>query len=590
MISNYSFADLSDRIKKNDSSVLSDIDQLLNQNTGKSLSNSEKLDLLFLKASYLLLIKANYDEARNVALKGKALFKKNSNPVSESRIWRILGAVYQYQGKHSSAVTNYLKAISLLEQIPKKSLQEYQDLVGVYCNLGNIHSTNANDDSVLWFLRKAMRISENIKYAKGLDLTYKGLAAYYYNKNLYKRSLFYVLKGFKISTDLDDKRGLCYSTANIGDCLHKLKKYDQALKYYKKSLYLRISNGFESSLSSAYIKVAYTYADLKNYEKAIIYWKKGLKISKRVNSIQDLIQYYKLGYKISLAKSDSVFALKYFRLFHKYKLLDLQEVNNAAVNQIKVKNASDIAMAETLILRKKNDEIKDHLLKLEKINSDLIQFTHIASHDLKEPIRTVMMHLSLLQKRLQDTSYDFSDLISTAQSSSERLYQLIIGLSTFLDVNRVANSMESIDLNELAQDVLSSLDRFISEKNASVVVDKLPILYFEKMKMHILFQNMISNGIEFNESTKPVIKISYIIKGKKPYLIFKDNGIGVPQEYQDKVFEIFNRVSVEKPIQGIGLGLTICKKIIDQLNGTISIKHPEEGGTEFHLHIPTLKS
>ncbi len=589
MSSAFSFTDLSDRIKKNDASVLNDIVSLLNQEKSKEISESEKLDLIFLKSCYYLIIKADYTEARKIAVKGKVLFKKNSNPISESRIWRIIATTYQFQGKYSDASKNYLKAAALLEQVPVKTEIDYQDLAGIYCNLGNIHSDASDDSSNLWFLKKAKRISEKINFTKGLILSYKGIALFYFNKKLYNKSLHFVIKGYALNKKTNDKIGMCYSTGNLGDCLSKLGKNQLALKYYKKSLQLRKSYGYSSMIANVYLKISTALYCLNENENALIYWRKGLTLSKKSKSKNEIVQFYELSYKIHEAKLDFKKSLTYFKLFHEYKINEIHEYNNATLDQIKKKTATEIALSETLLLRKKNEEINQHLNKLEKINSDLIQFTHIASHDLKEPVRTVIMHLSLLQKRVNESNQEFIDIINTAQVAGERLYQIITGLNSYLDIDRVNKQTESICLENLAHEVKASLEQQIIERNAKIEIGELPNIHCDKLKMSVLFQNMMSNGIVFNESSQPIVKIYGKTENKKSYLIFKDNGIGVPKEYSEKIFEVFKQVLPEKSMNGIGLGLSICKKIVEELNGTIQIELPPEGGSEFKIQIPEMK-
>ena len=212
----------------------------------------------------------------------------------------------------------------------------------------------------------------------------------------------------------------------------------------------------------------------------------------------------------------------------------------------------------------------------------------MASHDLQEPLRTVMSFTDLLAKKRSD-SFDELGLrsIKYIQEATLRMSQLIKSL---LDYNQIdkGNELSLVDCNELIKGIVNDLGKNIQETNTSIKVDKLPLINGYKTPLRMVFQNLINNAIKFrNKDTKPQITITASQNEYEWLFSVKDNGIGISDEHQEKIFEIFQRLHNKNKYEGSGIGLAHCRKIVDLHGGKIWVESKLNEGSTFNFTIRT---
>ena len=242
----------------------------------------------------------------------------------------------------------------------------------------------------------------------------------------------------------------------------------------------------------------------------------------------------------------------------------------------------------------KVDELNDS-------NQDLEQFAYVASHDLQEPLRKIRAFGERLQnKHSKEISEEGLDYINRMQNASERMQTLIDDLLTFSRVTRTDEGYVDVDLYDQLQKITEDLEYTIEKKNATIDIMVNHHIVAVPGQMRQLFQNLISNAIKFTKpDVAPVVKIkSEILKGEdieqeglerhKEYckISISDNGIGFDQQYSDKIFELFQRLHTRNEYQGTGIGLAVCKKIVDKHNGKINVSSKINEGTLFTIILP----
>ncbi len=236
--------------------------------------------------------------------------------------------------------------------------------------------------------------------------------------------------------------------------------------------------------------------------------------------------------------------------------------------------------------KKAAEKLKQHSKELEIKNNELNQFAYIASHDLQEPLNTVKSVISIMNDSYQGKIDETADqLLNYISEATERMSELIKGL---LDFGRIGNQgkKEVINTNELLKAVEADLDNRIKNTGASLKIGKLPTVNAYKTELRLLFQNLISNGIKFHKKgNKPKIEISAEEKGDKWIFCVKDNGIGIPKKYMDKLFMIFKRLPTEEEYEGTGIGLSHCKKVVDLHKGEIWVESKVNQGSSFYFTI-----
>ncbi len=239
-----------------------------------------------------------------------------------------------------------------------------------------------------------------------------------------------------------------------------------------------------------------------------------------------------------------------------------------------------------LELQKRESKLKHFNQELQRSNKDLEQFAYIASHDLQEPLRVVGSFISLLKRRYkQHFDKQAFEYIDFAVDGVQRMSKQIESILTFSQVGKKGIHFEMVNLNSVIENKLRDLSKYIESRNAVIDIEPLPEILCEKNQIEMVFQNLISNAIKFNNKTQPVVTVKYLDQGNQWLFTVQDNGIGIDQEYQDKIFDIFRRLHSKQEYEGTGIGLTLCKKIIHRHQGEIWVSSTPGKGSTFHFTI-----
>lgn len=227
--------------------------------------------------------------------------------------------------------------------------------------------------------------------------------------------------------------------------------------------------------------------------------------------------------------------------------------------------------------------------ELEQSNKELESFAYVASHDLQEPLRVITSYLQIIKDKYADGLEERGAyLMKRIVGASNRMKSLINDLLAYSRIDRRGSRFELTDLNELIDVVLTDSEVLIHENNAKVEVGKLGSIFCDPGQMRQVFMNLLSNGIKYRKpDVDPVVKISAEVIGNNMVEItFEDNGIGIKPEFNERIFEIFQRLHTQEEYQGTGLGLAITKKIVERHKGRIKVESKFGERTKFILALP----
>lgn len=233
-------------------------------------------------------------------------------------------------------------------------------------------------------------------------------------------------------------------------------------------------------------------------------------------------------------------------------------------------------------------ELENQRKQLEKSNQELEQFAWLTSHDLKEPLRKILTFSDALIKKHNDNDSETSlNYLKKIHRSANRMNELIEAVLLYSNVATDRDLFSDVDLNEVVRDVLDDLELVITSKNATIKIDPLPVVHAIPIQMRQLFQNLISNAIKYSKPEEaPHVHINSTDIGEHFKITVKDNGIGFQNVYAEKIFQVFQRLLTNKIYEGTGIGLALCKKIIEAHNGTIHAESEEGVGSHFIVHLP----
>jgi light-regulated signal transduction histidine kinase (bacteriophytochrome) len=234
--------------------------------------------------------------------------------------------------------------------------------------------------------------------------------------------------------------------------------------------------------------------------------------------------------------------------------------------------------------------LRDAESDLRRSNAELEQFAYVASHDLQEPLRKVASFCQLLQQRYGGQLDDRADqYIGFAVDGAQRMQDLINDLLAFSRVGRVENPHTEVDCDALLARVRTDLERAIDDSGATVEASGLPTVRGDAGLLRIVFQNLVANAIKFRDEAAPVVRIDAEREDACWRFRVSDNGIGIDPEYAERIFVLFQRLHPRTQYEGTGIGLAMCRKIVEYHGGRMWLD-PEQaaagGGSTFYFTLP----
>jgi signal transduction histidine kinase len=351
--------------------------------------------------------------------------------------------------------------------------------------------------------------------------------------------------------------------------------------------------------------------DMNGFETAsLIYQREKLKhipiifITAQNHDETFMFEGYKMGAVDFIYKPINPELLRYkvsvfVELYQKTHQLLIQERELKAAN-IKLEKEIEERKVNEEKIRLLNEQLLQNNTELKETNEELDRFAYVASHDLQEPLRKIMIFSDVISAKLQgdekgDLQHNFQKIIK----ASSRMQKLINDLLKFSKHTNTDEEFRVVDLNKIVSEVLGDLDTELQNKQAKVAVGELPSIWGVPGQMYQLFQNLISNSLKFCKiDCQPSIEVSCKIlntkeeeneselSGKFYEIIIKDNGIGFNPLYADDIFMVFKRLHSHHEFEGTGIGLSICKKIVEKHAGTIAAESKPNEGSTFTIILP----
>ncbi len=233
------------------------------------------------------------------------------------------------------------------------------------------------------------------------------------------------------------------------------------------------------------------------------------------------------------------------------------------------------------------ERIKQTMAELERSNRDLEQFANVASHDLQEPLRMVSSYTQLLARRYRHVlDQDAQEFIDYAVDGANRMQRLINDLLAYSRVGRNGKPFKSADSNAILNQALANLSVVIQESHAVITADELPTVKASATQLVQLFQNLIENAIRFRGEQFPYVHVSARREENEWVFSVRDNGVGIDPEHSERIFVIFQRLNGKRAKNGTGIGLAICRKIIERHGGRIWVESKPGKGSTFYFTIP----
>jgi light-regulated signal transduction histidine kinase (bacteriophytochrome) len=238
-------------------------------------------------------------------------------------------------------------------------------------------------------------------------------------------------------------------------------------------------------------------------------------------------------------------------------------------------------------LREANERLTRKAQELSRSNAELEQFAYVASHDLQEPLRMISSYTQLLARRYAERlDSDAREFMEFVVDGAARMKQLIEDLLAYSRVGTHGKQLKSTDCGAVLQKALTNLRSAIETNGAVITHDALPTVAADGTQLAQLFQNLIGNAIKFQGKNAPRVHISAQAQDETWLFVIEDNGIGIEPQYFERIFMVFQRLHTKSEYPGTGIGLAICKKVVDRHGGRIWVEPGAERGSRFCFTLP----
>lgn len=510
--------------------------------------------------------KKEFLEAISLLRKGKSIITEDDP--NYPRFNYNLTRIYERIGLYEEAKSIFQETYNFAKRTGdyRSQLFAIYGIASANLNLKDYHAVKTS-------CSKAFEIKEQHGISLFFGYNHILLASAYLEEEKLDSAMLTIREGIAISKVQQEESEALLCKFILAQVFQKMGQLDSAYYYIKQTE--PVLSRFDAKDKQ---KLAKIYADVGNFESAYQFILDAQQLElKKANDINQTIS----------ALIDD----KYEQEKVKTELRYQQEFRKQQITMIIIVGVLCLVglLLYTLNERANNKKLKRLNNSLSKRNEALKQFAYITSHDLKEPVRNIASFTQVLLQNLEkgDTSNQkrYLDFIN---NSSKTLHEIVNSIQTFTNVQFKAIEKEEVNLEDTFQKLSQTFALKLAEQNAQLTFENpsnIKHIQFSKAMLLLVLQNLIQNGLKFNESNHPKVTVSVKKNGEKTLFSVQDNGIGIPQKYHESIFEPFKTLANKTITASSGLGLSICKNIIDNYGGVIYVASNGEGGSTFTFEI-----
>lgn len=573
----------------------------------------------------------NYAKAEEYYKKGINAYEKGNYDAGFAHCNLNLGNVYTEQFLYTEGIQFYYNALEKYETL---KMNKYVGMC--HNNIGNIYKDIQNYEKAHEHYQQAVESYKIEKDSLQIINVNLNLGATFLDQRKFEKALEILLQAEKDAISIGYNYPLPMIHNNISACYIEMGNFEEGKKQSQLAYEGSLFNNNVVEIINAQLMMAEITLRQKNFSKAIelakkVYGeaekKKQLNLMsdaseilyaayRALNQHQESLQYLEVHkmhrdslfnensmkiplykdfeYQLEKQKREQNFQQEKDKLEWETQLAFQRFISNVLILGFLLVGIASVIMYRNYSAKKRAEaELEKKNSMLEKYiesNIQLEQFAHIASHDLKSPLRTVGSFSSLLKRRagskLNENELEYLDMISNA---AKLMWNLVDDLMTYSQVNSLQMNLTSNNVNKMLDEILVNLDFSINEKNAKIQTSNMPEhIMADDTKIRQVFQNLIANSLKFTTpDTTPEIHVDCMRQGDFWKFSIQDNGIGIPDEYRDKIFMPYKQLHTKDKFEGTGMGLAICKKIVEKHGGEISFESEVGKGTTFFFTIPT---
>jgi signal transduction histidine kinase len=529
--------------------------------------------------------------------------KQEKNYLNLAFLYRYLGqTILQIQKDEERAIELLMEGIAASEKIKLKTDGNYERAkMSLFIDLSDIYLNKHQADSAIFYAEQAADLGYASNILQIGIRAYNNISYGYILKEAYSKAKVYNEKATQLSKTVKNTHAqiqtkileqlLHLKTGNYGQCIYSGKtllnehqtniKAKQKVEVFEYLCECYILEGIAQKALEA--KDSFSFYTQKTFDinqtEYIAKLDKQYQVSQKETENQLLKVQKEIADKTVRSRTTlSISAFTILLLLAGWSFFIYK--NN--IQRKRLNEQLEIAVNE------RTTELQMSNKNLQQANYELQTFNHIASHDLKEPIRVIGNYAGLIRRKLpNDIKKDLEEYFELIKRSSSQLYTLIEDFAHYTALSHNSSVIKDVvNLNETLEGIELMLYPKLEEHHGKIINNGLPSIYSNSSFIYTILKNLIENGIKFNESPIPIVELSYEEIDTYYRIIISDNGIGIEEEYHEKIFEMFKRLHNRNQYVGSGIGLSIVKLLVEKLDGTIQVQSAIENGTTFILDFP----
>ncbi len=501
-----------------------------------------------------------------------------------------IAILYYEQADYDKTLKYFLEYLDVVKMDNDK-----EEIARIQGNIGVVYKKLNQFDKAIEYYNKSKDYYKESNNIKSLISTYSNIASMYLNTEDFDLARENLNEAIKLISDDTSPRILNNLFSNFGNLESAIGNYSKAIHYYNITFDLESVKNSYQNLRSLHDNLADTYSKMGKHEKAYTHLSKSYAYSDSISQKSKTSELAKMEVKFETHSKELEIEKqrndilqqdkKVFRMGLAIMLLSLLVLSSLLWLFVS-KNKS--AQKEKKLLEIQNQKIEQKNKELAIYNVELESFAAISSHDLKEPLRNIGSFSSLLERKYGDQlGTDAKDYFTFIKKGVKQMNALISDLVIYSEIRQKDNLNHIINTAQLVKSVVSNLQSNTKEKNIQIEIEDLSYITANSFKIQKVFENLISNAIKYAPDSNG--KITIFSEKTELETIFgvRDNGIGIEAQYHDQIFSLFKRLHNRNTYEGSGVGLALCKKIIEeQYKGRIWLESTLGQGSTFYFSFP----
>ncbi|WNJ17723.1 tetratricopeptide repeat protein [Pontibacter sp. G13] len=575
-------------------------------NMAEDLRDSVLLAHLHNSLGIISFRQSKYEDALQQLLSSQMYWEGLGDEFNAATILINIGALYKRLNEFDTAIQTLKRALRESEKLNNPNLK-----ASAYHNLGNVYEELNDYPQALSYYEQSLEIKKQHSQMGSLTSTLGNIARIYVKDNQLGQARKIYRDALKIGESSDRKSQLQQLEATWGEILLENGHSYEAEDHLLTALDLAELMEDKGAQKELHLQLAELYGQQRKYKLGYDHLHQYKQVSEKLYEARQDKQFVEMQTRQQLEEKEQTIQQLQMAQFQMrqeekqgqlkfYSLLVLSIAIIIALlatfSRYRTKLQANIQLSQQKAEIEQKNELLEHQsqaihlqnTRLMQSNQELEQFAYAASHDLREPLRTIRSYLQLLQRRYQTTlEASAQEFLEFALDGAVRLDNLLTDLLEYSRIGRTGMSRVKLDLNVVLSQVKKGLQSQIEQTKATIEWDQLPEITGYKTEIYLLFQNLISNAIKFHRpDVPPEIHISASKENQQWQIQVRDQGIGIPPQFHERVFQMYQRLHHRSEFEGSGMGLAICQKIIRNHGGEISIDSDGKVGTTFTISLP----